>query len=383
MKRFLLLVLLSSSAFGQVAASLNAANQCVSIGALGKATVAISVSGTFSATLQPQATIQGQAAANTQVAPSTAPTTLQSTITTGGIYLEAVAGYTTTQLCVSAYTSGTAVVYLNASENQLGSTIGGGGGGGGSAFNAITSGTNTTATMVVGAGATFANANMPDGSLGNASLGFATIAGAGLFNAGGTNKSIQWGDNGNLGSSLWGFNAINEGDFYIIDQAGFWGWSLSADGVCSACFRYESGIISAQTGAASSTPSTGIAATTVNATTSTTSALYATSTNCAATGTAANPSLVACSAAPSGAFSCATNASNTTCVISTTAAHTNSNITVTETSSAGARLGVTCNTAPSATPVVPIASISNGVSFTINMPTITTNPACFFYNIVN
>lgn len=111
--------------------------------------------------------------------------------------------------------------------------------------------------------------------------------------------------------------------------------------------------------------------------------LYYTNQNCSAVGSAANPSIVACAAAPAGAFSCATNASAGTCTVNTAAAHTNSNIRITSTAAASTRLGVTCNTTLTATTAPTVAAISDGVSFTINVPTITTNPACFYFWIDN
>jgi len=108
-----------------------------------------------------------------------------------------------------------------------------------------------------------------------------------------------------------------------------------------------------------------------------------TNTNCAGVGTAANPSVVTCTGAPAGAFSCDVAASAGTCTINTAVVTANSQIFVTEVASEGARLGVTCNTAPTVTPAILLASKSAGVSFTINMPTITTNPACFDFLIVN
>lgn len=110
---------------------------------------------------------------------------------------------------------------------------------------------------------------------------------------------------------------------------------------------------------------------------------YTTDTNCAAVGSAASPSLVACGSATAGAFSCATTASAATCVISTTSVTANSEIIVTEVASENSRLSVTCNTAPTVSPAISLASKSAGVSFTINMPTITVNPACFNYLVVN
>lgn len=111
--------------------------------------------------------------------------------------------------------------------------------------------------------------------------------------------------------------------------------------------------------------------------------LWGSTTNCSAVGTSASPSVVACAAAPDGAFSCATTASGATCTVNTTAALTNSDIEITQTASAGARLVVTCNTTADVPTAPRIASISNGVSFTINLGTVAVNPTCYFYHIVN
>jgi len=112
--------------------------------------------------------------------------------------------------------------------------------------------------------------------------------------------------------------------------------------------------------------------------------LYATTANCAATGTAANPSVASCSAAAAGSFSCATNASTGTCVVNTTAVTANSEVFVTQRTdtTTGTRLSVTCNTGVST--VLPvITAVTAATSFTINLGTITTNPECFSYYIIN
>jgi hypothetical protein len=112
----------------------------------------------------------------------------------------------------------------------------------------------------------------------------------------------------------------------------------------------------------------------------------ATMSNCAAVGTGANPSLVACGSASAGQFSCATAATGGTCTVATTAVTANSEILVQEsdTTLTGTRLSVTCNTS---TTVIPtsrfLASSIAGTSFTINLGTVTTNPACFSYRIIN
>jgi hypothetical protein len=48
----------------------------------------------------------------------------------------------------------------------------------------------------------------------------------------------------------------------------------------------------------------------------------------------------------------------------------------------GTRLSVTCNTGVS-TMIPVVTAVTAGTSFTINLGTITTNPECFSYFIVN
>src|SRR5271154_6069436 len=122
------------SAFGQGRAgpfNLNAttgANSCavINVSPSVSSTVAIQVGGTFSATLQPEVIIAGQAAANTQTTPSTSNTP-QATITAAGVYTTGVAGVDKFQVCVTTYASGTVVVYLNVSTGVAGGGTGGGG----------------------------------------------------------------------------------------------------------------------------------------------------------------------------------------------------------------------------------------------------------------
>jgi hypothetical protein len=115
-----------------------------------------------------------------------------------------------------------------------------------------------------------------------------------------------------------------------------------------------------------------------------TPALYASSTNCSAVGTGANPSVASCTVAPAGSFSCAVAASGGTCVVNTTAVTANSEIFITQRSdtTTGTRLGVTCN-ATLSTVLPEITAVTAATSFTINLGTITTNPECFSYYIVN
>ncbi len=131
----------------------------------------------------------------------------------------------------------------------------------------------------------------------------------------------------------------------------------------------------------------GLAVTTALPTSNTTGSVVAyahgTKTNCAGVGTAASPSVATCTDASAGAFSCDVAASAATCTVNTTAVTANSEIFVTEVADEGTRLSVTCNTAPTVVPAITLSAKVAATSFTINMPTITTNPACFDYFIVN
>jgi len=408
LKRILLLVLaISSSAWGQVSGSLTAANQCVQIGALSKATVGIYVSGTFSASLQPQGTIQGQAAFNAQVAPSTS-TTLASTITSGGAYVAAVAGYSTFQVCVSAYTSGTAVVWLQASENQLGSTIGGGStpfvaplttkgdlftfttvnarlgvgsngqcltaqsgqttgllwascGGGAPGFDTIATGTNTSAAMLQSTTATFGWAS---GSRGAPSV-FWTVDGpnsAGFFKLGGANDVGVWTDNTGLGGDLWGWNGQNTGALFVLDPNGFIGFGSGT--ACTSCFARDSttGALAASSSGTSSGPYVPLNA----------SQFLLKGTCTSAGGT--------CGTNASGFVTIA--AAATTVTIATTAVHTNphSHIHIQEDSTLGTLLTVTCNT--TVVRSYQVTAVTDGVSFVVTSsaaPSI--NPACLSFTL--
>lgn len=92
------------------------------------ATVGIRVTGTFSATLQPGVTIQGQASTNTSVVP-VGSTTSQNTITAAGTYTASVAGASTFQVCATGFVSGTATIWLNVSTGISAKAIIAAGGG--------------------------------------------------------------------------------------------------------------------------------------------------------------------------------------------------------------------------------------------------------------
>jgi hypothetical protein len=110
--------------------------------------------------------------------------------------------------------------------------------------------------------------------------------------------------------------------------------------------------------------------------------IYTTATNCAAVGSAADPSVAACSAAAAGVASCATALTNT-CTITSTAITVNSEIFIHQTAatSAGTRLGVTCNVTPSVLLPVIVTQAAGTVTFSVTKPT--TNPACFSFFVVN
>lgn len=146
MKRLLtlLLVLCATPLFAQRVGPVNiAANTiCVPLPINSQTTsvVKISVTGTFSATLQPQIIVNGNPAVNTNVTPE-ASTTAQGTITAAGIYNTSVAGADSFQICSTSYASGTAVISINASNGPNASLLGGGSSGG-----AITSVAQTVPT---------------------------------------------------------------------------------------------------------------------------------------------------------------------------------------------------------------------------------------------
>jgi len=115
---------LACGAFGQISGSITS-NQCVSVDVSQTgSTVGIQVTGTWSGTLQPQITIQGQSPVNTVVTP-VGSTTTQSTITANGGFTAAVAGASTFQVCGNTVSSGTAAVFLNRSQASVKGSGGG------------------------------------------------------------------------------------------------------------------------------------------------------------------------------------------------------------------------------------------------------------------
>ena len=138
----LLLLCVSVHAFGQTRAgpkNIAANSTCLSVGVNSgvSSSVLITVSGTWSATLQPEIISHSQPASNVQATPTTS-TTAQSTITANGSYWAVTAGADTFQVCTTAYVSGTAVVTLTVSSGVASNSLGGGGGGSGVSSLSVT-----------------------------------------------------------------------------------------------------------------------------------------------------------------------------------------------------------------------------------------------------
>lgn len=167
MRKFLLSLLLlampalaSAQTVGPISIT---STQCASIAADRQATVAAYVSGTWTGTLQPQGTIQGQAPFGVQITPA-AGSTAQTTITGNGAYNAPVAGYSSFQLCGASVATGTAIVYLQVSPAQTATAVPS------SATSIVTSGLMAEYRMTEGSGSTLTdfsgngnNATFPGG----------------------------------------------------------------------------------------------------------------------------------------------------------------------------------------------------------------------------
>ena len=217
MKQLLKLVLLAALAppalFAQGTAGpftiSSSSSPCATIATTGQSTVGINVSGTFTLTLQPEVSIRGQAAANTQVTPSTS-STAQSTITSTGVYTANVAGFDTFLVCVTAYTSGSATIYLN-STKAIATGSGGGGSGTVSANNgsagAMAQYASAGGSTTVSPDANWVDASsvltaaepivVPVGGAANASIRFAGDTNTGIRQGGAGNITLQSSGNSN------------------------------------------------------------------------------------------------------------------------------------------------------------------------------------------
>jgi hypothetical protein len=178
--------------FGQNSGTITS-TQKVCVDALGdKSTVGIQVTGTWTGTLQPQVSLQGQAAANSQVVPSTS-TTPQSTITGNGVFYANVGG--AGQFCIVGNTvaSGTATIFLNASKGVNASTLSFGGG-------SIASGTTGQPAVYKG-----------PNSIGGGTKIFYTVStdGTGNYNASGTADQVP------INAAITAANAAGGGTVFI------------------------------------------------------------------------------------------------------------------------------------------------------------------------
>lgn len=115
-------------------------------------------------------------------------------------------------------------------------------------------------------------------------------------------------------------------------------------------------------------------------------ATYSTDVQCLSNGSNANPSVVSCGSAAGGLFSCSTSATTGTCQVNDSAVTANSSISITQNQADGgaSQLNVTCNTTNVLNTSKPLlVSKTASVGFTINLGTVTSNPACFEFSIVN
>ena len=154
-----LLMMFPWALFGQNTQTVPSATCTNGIDVTGAATLGIQVTGTWSGTIQPEASISGQATVNIQVTPSTS-STAQSTITANGVYLAAVAGYSSVYLCGNTISSGTAVAYFKISSAASSRGAGGGGSGGLSGMTAEQIPVAATATTVTSSVATTGSGNV-------------------------------------------------------------------------------------------------------------------------------------------------------------------------------------------------------------------------------
>lgn len=243
------------------------------------------------------------------------------------------------------------------------------GGGGSPAFSAITSGTNTTAAMVVGTGGSLATSGT--GSItatGVAAASDITIAANGAASTSPLLMSGSWFTGGSVttnypplyirASGASDGNLFATGNALVLNgPSGYAGhyYVAQSNGGSPVFFVDRFGGVT----------SSG----TVSA------AQWATSTNCSSS---ASPAVCGSSVAGSVVVAAAA----TTVVVDTTLVTANSQVFVQEDSSLGTKLSVTCNTTPATAPPT-ISARTGGTSFTITTTAPTTNPRCFSYWIIN
>lgn len=389
MKKLGFLFLLAASAFGQSTAGpfviSSGTSACASISVTGQSAVGISVTGTFTATLQPQVSIRGQAVTNIQVTPSTS-TTAQSTITATGNYTASVGGYDTFYVCITAYTSGSATIYLNSVKTTA--SNGGSGGGGGGASTFPVTGTSAKLTDVGGgnvsvetlAGGAFSGtliAHLLDSTTSVVATTFVQAAAGtratpafkmtteGIY-SGGNSSTIAVGNNTDAAAFIGGTGVV-------IPNGGEFCWSSGSDLTVSGAGcdvqQAESGgqILLGHNGG-SGTDGKYIAG------------QYILDIPCVSSGGT-------CGAKSGGFVTIA--AAATTVTVATTAVHSDtvctalnscSHIHIQEDSTKGAALGVTCNTTVART--YAISTVTNSTSFVITSSAApAVNPACLSFTI--
>ncbi len=109
-------------------ATIGAANESASLAVSGMGGVAIQVQGTFTGTITFEASVQGQDFAPFRVTPSDT-TTAVTTATATGLWVGSTVGYLVVRARMSSYTSGKAIVHLQAELASPGGSSSGGGAG--------------------------------------------------------------------------------------------------------------------------------------------------------------------------------------------------------------------------------------------------------------
>lgn len=128
--------------------SLTAASQCVPVRTDGYGAGGIQVTGSYVGTITWTVSIDGTNFVALDAFTPDAPGTAANSTTTTGIWTAPIAGLRLLKACMTAYTSGTAVVTVVASGSGGGGGGGSGGGGGGEVTNAGTFAVQTTVTAL-------------------------------------------------------------------------------------------------------------------------------------------------------------------------------------------------------------------------------------------
>lgn len=266
-----------------------------------------------------------------------------------------------------------------------------GGGGGGVAFNAITGGTNTTAAMIVGTGASLAS--VPQFNIG--AVGTAGVLGL-VGSTSGTATFTAPAVAGTTTNPIVSSNALSLPNGTISNPSILLGsnneiWSAAGNDIeiglgatemaqiATSAIYFRTPICEYTAGTNCLTFSAGLISTTGAGTPAFQANAYQTKTNCSS---GASPAVCGSAAAGSVAVPAGTNS---TLQVNTTAVTANSQILVQSDETLGTKLSVTCNSTLASLITEPVVSArSGGASFTITISgTTTTNPVCLSYFIVN